>query len=100
VPLLDAFKTQQQPLEFILPCKGPLHLRASRMDHCIEQPLPASLGGLAMARVFCDVGNHPSIEDHLPIAHGIKATIEVEISASEVHPDLFGHFLQGLQTLR
>jgi hypothetical protein len=28
VPLLDAFKTQQQPLEFILPCKGPLHLRA------------------------------------------------------------------------
>jgi hypothetical protein len=28
VPLLDAFKTQQQPLECILPCKGPLHLRA------------------------------------------------------------------------
>jgi hypothetical protein len=26
VPLLDAFKTQQQPLEFILPGKGPLHL--------------------------------------------------------------------------
>ena len=28
VPLLDAFKPQQQPLECILPCKDPLHLRA------------------------------------------------------------------------
>jgi hypothetical protein len=70
------------------------------MDRGIEQPLPASLGGLAIARVFCDVGNHPSIEDHLSIARGIKAAIKVEIRASEVHPDLFGYFLQGLQTLR
>jgi hypothetical protein len=26
VPLLDAFKTKQQPLEFVLPRKGPLDM--------------------------------------------------------------------------
>jgi hypothetical protein len=100
VPLLDAFKPPQQPLEFILPGKGPLHLRASRMERGSAPPLPASLGGRAMARVCCDVGNHPSIEDQLAMARGINAAIAVEISASEVHPDLFGHFLQGVQPLR
>jgi hypothetical protein len=31
---------------------------------------------------------------------GIEAAIEVDIGASEVNPDLFGHLLQGFQTLR
>src|SRR5712691_11399818 len=70
------------------------------MHCCIEQALPASLGGLAIPRVFFDVGNHPRIEDPLPIACGIKATIEIDIGASEVQTDLFGHLLQGVQPLR
>jgi hypothetical protein len=100
VPLLDAFKTPQQALECIRPGKGPLHLRASRLDRGIEPPLPASRGGLAMARVCCEVGKHPSLEAHLAMARGINAAIAVERSAAEVHPDRLGHFLQGLQTLR
>ena len=41
-------------------------------------------GGLTIARIFFDVRNQPRIEDALPIACGIKATIEVEIGASQV----------------
>src|SRR6516162_3118241 len=49
------------------------------MDRGVEQPLPPTLGGLAIAWVFFDVGNQPRIEDHLPVACGIKAAIKVEI---------------------
>ncbi len=47
-----------------------------------------------------DVGDQARIENALPIVRGIKAPIEVEVGASEVQPDLFGHLLQRLQTLR
>jgi len=49
--------------------------------------------------ILFDVGDQPRVEDHLPIACGIKATIEVEVGAFEVQPDLFGHFFQRLQAL-
>ena len=70
------------------------------MDHCIEQPLAAALGALAVTRILLDVGNHTGIENALAIVGGIKAAIEVEIGPSEVQPDLFGHLLQRLQALR
>src|SRR5499427_3703532 len=70
------------------------------MDHSIEQALPSALGGLAIARILFDVRNQPRIEDALPIACGIKATIEVEIGAFEVQTDLFGHAFQCFQTIR
>ena len=37
VPLLDTFKTEQQPLKFILPGKGPFDTHAQRMDGGIEE---------------------------------------------------------------
>jgi hypothetical protein len=49
------------------------------MDSSVEEPLPPTLGGLAIAWVFFDVGNQPRIEDHLPIVDRIKAAIEVDI---------------------
>src|SRR5262245_41325428 len=99
VPLLDTFKTEQQPLEFVLPRKGPLDTHPQGMDGSVEQPLAPALGVLAVAGVLFDVGDHPRIENALPIRSGVKAAVEIDRSASEVHPDLFRHLLQGVQTL-
>jgi hypothetical protein len=70
------------------------------MDGGVEQPLPPALGVLAVARILGDVGDQASIENALPIVHGIKTAIEVQVGASEVQPDLLGHLLQGVQALR
>src|SRR5262249_41521328 len=96
---LDAFKTQQQPLERIFPRKGPLDTHPQGMDCCIEQPLASALGALAVAWVLFDAGDHPRIKNALAIRFGVKAAVEIDISASEVQPDLFGHLLQSGQTL-
>ena len=69
------------------------------MDHFIEEAFASALGVLAIPRILFDVGDHPRIEDHLPIVRGIKATIEVEIGASEVQTHLFDHLLQRFQAL-
>ena len=45
------------------------------------------------------LGIMPALKMHLRLCAGIKAAIEIEIGASEVQPDLFGHLLQGVQTL-
>ena len=66
------------------------------MDGGVEQPLAPTLGGLAVARILFDVGNQARIENALAIVRGIKAAIEIEIGASEVQPDLFGHLLSTL----
>ena len=60
----------------------------------------SSLGALAVAGILCDVGDQARIENALAIVRRINATIEVEMGASEVQPDLFGHLLQSFQTLR
>jgi hypothetical protein len=73
VPLLDAFKAKQQSLALVFSRKGPLDLA------------PA-LGALAVARILLDVGDHSGIENAFLIVCGIKATIEVNISAFEVQP--------------
>ena len=49
VLLLNAFKAEQQPLELVFPRKGPLDTHASRLDHGLEEPLPSTLGGFAIA---------------------------------------------------
>ena len=69
------------------------------MDGGIKQAFAASLGTLAVPAVLWDVGDEARIENALAIVRRINATIEVEIGAAEVHPDLFGHLLQGFQTL-
>jgi hypothetical protein len=84
VPLLDTFKSEQEPLEFVLPRTGPLDPHPSRMDHGMEQPLAPTLGALAVARILWDVGNHTGIENALAIVCRIKAAIKIEIGPSEV----------------
>ena len=99
VSLLDAFKSEQQPLELIFPRKGPFDPHPQRMDGCIEEPLASALGGFAIAGILFDVGDHPRIENALAIRPGVKAAVEIDISASEVQPDLFRHFFQRLEAL-
>src|SRR4030095_12742848 len=65
VPLLDTFKSEQQPLEFIFPCKGPLDTHPQGMDGGVEQPLAPALGGLAVAGGLFDVGDHGRIHNNL-----------------------------------
>src|SRR5918912_4199643 len=70
------------------------------MDGGVEEAFAAAFRRLTVTRMLCDVRNEPRIEHALPIAGRIKATIEVEIGASEVYPDGLGHLLQCLQALR
>ena len=70
------------------------------MDSGVEESLAPAFGALAVAGILWDVGDQAGIENALPIVRRSKAAIEVEIGASEVQPDLFGHLLQGFQTLR
>ena len=99
VPLLDAFKSEQQALELIFPRKGALDTQASRMDHGVEEPLAPTLGALAVTGILFDVGDHAGIENALPILRSIKAAIEIEIGSSEVQPDLCGHLFERFQAL-
>ena len=57
----------------------------------VKETFAAALGALAVAGILRDVGDHAGIENALPIVGGIKAAIEVEISASEVQTNLFGY---------
>jgi hypothetical protein len=96
VSWLHVLKTQQQPLELIFPGKGPFDTHPQRMDGFVEEAFASALGRLAVARILCDVGDQARIEYARPMVCGIKATIEVEIGASQVEPDLFSHLLQGV----
>ena len=69
------------------------------MDGFIEEPLASALGGFAIAGILFDVGDHPRIENALAIRPGVKAAVEIDISASEIQPDFFRHLLQRLQPL-
>ena len=53
VPLLDAFKAEQQPLELIFPRKGPLDTHPQGMDGGVEQPLAPTLGALGRVPAAC-----------------------------------------------
>jgi hypothetical protein len=92
--LLHVFKPQQQPLEFVLPRKGPIDPSSQGMDGGIEESLTPWLGALAVAEILCDIGNHARIEHALEIVCGIKARVEIDIGAFEVQTDLFGHLLR------
>jgi hypothetical protein len=70
------------------------------MDSGIKQAFATALGTLAVPAVLWDVGDQARIEHALAMVRRINATIEVEIGASEVQPNLFGHLLQGFQTRR
>jgi len=69
------------------------------MDHFIEEAFASALGVLAIPRILFDVWDHAGVENAFAIVRGIKATIEVEIGASEVQTHLFDHLLQRFQAL-
>ena len=100
VALLNALKPHEEPLERIFPCKGPLDTHPQGMDGFVEEACASALGRLTVARILFDVGNQPGIEHTLPIVRSIKAAIEVEIGASQVHTDLLSHLLQRVQAFR
>ena len=54
------------------------------MDGGIEQPLPSTLRGLPVARVFLDVRDEPRVEDGFAVVPGVKPAIEIEIRAVNV----------------
>jgi hypothetical protein len=83
VPLLDTFKAEQQPLERILPGKGPLDTHSQRMDGFVEEAFASALGVLVVPGILFDVGDHARIENALAIRSGVKAAIEIDISPSE-----------------
>jgi hypothetical protein len=99
MPLLDVFKPQEEPLEFILPRECPIHTSPQGMDGGIEEPFTPSLGALAVAGMLFDIGDHARIENTLTIVRGIKASVEIQIGSSKAHPDRFGHPLQGVEAL-
>jgi hypothetical protein len=63
VPLLDGFKSEQQPFELVFPRKGPLDLHSQGVDGFVEEPLAPTLGALAVAGILFDVGDHAGIEN-------------------------------------
>ena len=79
VPRLEVRETEEQPLEFVLPRKGPLHAIPSRMHRFIDQARAPSLDRCALARVLGDVRHHPRMEDPRAIRLRIEAAIEGEI---------------------
>src|SRR5262245_61651302 len=97
--LLHVFDPQEEPLEFILPGECPIDTSPQGMDRGIEEPLAPSLGALAVAGIFFDVGDHAGIENALTIVRGIKSGVEIEIRSCEDQPDHFSDLLQGVQTL-
>ena len=100
VPLLDTFKTEQQPLKFVLPGKRPLDTQPQGVDGGVEEAFAPALRRLAVARILFDIRNEPRVENALPIVCGIKAPIEVEIRSAEVQPHLFGYLFQRFEALR
>jgi hypothetical protein len=72
MPLLEAFKSQQQALELVFPRKGPLDPQAERMDGGVEAPLAPALGALAVTRILKDVGEQARVENAPAVPCGIK----------------------------
>ena len=70
------------------------------MDSGVEEAFAAALGELAVTGVLLDIGDEADIKNTLTIRSGVKATVEIDISASEGQPDLFRHLFQRFQALR
>ena len=97
--LLPVFKPQEQPLELVLPRKGPIHTGSQGMDGFVEQTRSSSLRVLSMTRILLNVGDHAGVENALAIVRGIKTSVEIQIGSSQAQTDHFGHPLQSFQTI-
>src|SRR5262245_18820714 len=79
--LLDAFKSEQQPLELVFPRKGALDTHPQRMNGSVEEAFASALGVLTVPGILFDVGDHTRIKYTLAICSGVKAAVEIELSA-------------------
>src|SRR2546427_8966903 len=59
VPLLDAFKAEQESLALGFPRKGPFDAHPQGMDGFVAQPLTPTRGRCAVAGMLFEVGAHP-----------------------------------------
>jgi hypothetical protein len=100
MPLLYTFKAAEQSRAFVLPRNGAFDPHASRVAGGGAQPLPPALGGLAVAGMLWDVGDHASLENARPMVRGITAALQVDRGALEGEPGLGGALLQGAPPLR
>jgi hypothetical protein len=66
------------------------------MDGGVEEACAAALRRLALTRRLFDVRDHAGVEYARAIGDSIKATIEVELGASQVQPHLCRYLLQRL----
>src|SRR5208337_2597552 len=69
------------------------------MNGGIEQPLPPTLRGLPIARVFLDVRYEARVEDRFAIVPGVESAIQVEVGTIKVQIRESGHALQRGQPL-
>jgi hypothetical protein len=92
--LLNMLKPQQQPLEFVLPRKGPIDTGSQGVDGGIKEPLTPSLGALSVTGILFDVGDHSSVENALAIVRGIEAGVKIQVGSCECQPHRFDDPLQ------
>ena len=98
--LLQVFKPEQQPLEFVLPRKGSIHTSSQGIDDFIEQTLSPALRVLSIARILCDVGEHAGIENTFAIVRGIQARVKIELRTCQHQACHFGDLCQCVETIR
>ena len=94
-----SIESYQQASEFINPGKAAFAGKAVFVYRFIKQSFWATLGSLAIALVFLDVGNDIMIEAGLAGIFGVKARISIEIRTSHLQPDLFHLLDSRLQML-
>ena len=100
VPLLDAFKTEQEPLELVLPRKGAFDPHPSRMDGGVEEAFASAFGRLPITWILLNVGDQAGIENAFPVTCGIKAAIKVEIRARTSSPTCLATCFNALKVFQ
>ena len=73
-----AFKSNQQGLEDVNPGEGSFTDKAAFVHIMVEMSLPSAFDGLSIALIFNNIGNNPTIPQHLPGFPRVKATISIE----------------------
>ena len=76
--LAEAFESEQQMAEFVLPAKHTLNGAESFLEDClIEKWLAAAFGGLPVSGIRVDVRYNAAIENRLPVTRAIvKALVQ------------------------
>jgi hypothetical protein len=62
MPLLDTFKSEQQPFKLVFPRKGALDAHPQRMDGFVEEAFASALRGLTVAGILFEIGDQAGNE--------------------------------------